>query len=111
MKPKQAPPPPAPIHWPRADPALLAAFDPRTKICQMNCGAHRDDPRTEAERKLLCDDCWPVTPPPPDPLLVALKDLVKAVSDTNMLPAKQQWYRPELQRAQAAIKAAEKNAP
>lgn len=42
----------------RADPAELARFDPATRICTMNCGPHRDDPRTEAERKLLCPDCW-----------------------------------------------------
>lgn len=47
----------APIQWPRADHAALAAFDPSTKLCIMNCGPHRDDPRTGAERKLLCGDC------------------------------------------------------
>jgi hypothetical protein len=47
----------APIQWPRADPAALAAFDPSTKLCTMNCGQHRDDPRTRAECKLLCGDC------------------------------------------------------
>lgn len=41
----------------RADPATLAAFDPESKRCTMNCGPHRDDPRTHAERKLLCRDC------------------------------------------------------
>ena len=46
-----------PLQWPRADPAALAAFDPSTKLCTMNCGPHRDDPRTRAERKLLCGDC------------------------------------------------------
>jgi len=46
-----------PLQWPRADPAALAAFDPRTKLCTMNCGQHRDDPRTRAECKLLCGDC------------------------------------------------------
>lgn len=45
------------IEWPRADPAELAKFDPSTKVCTMNCGPHRDDPRSEAERRLLCDDC------------------------------------------------------
>ena len=48
--------------WPRADPAQLEAFDPATKQCDMNCGPHRNDPRSAAERKLLCDDCWPVEP-------------------------------------------------
>ena len=46
-----------PLQWPRADPAALAAFDPSTKLCTMNCGPHRDDPRTRAECKLLCGDC------------------------------------------------------
>lgn len=46
-----------PIEWPRADPAELAKFDPHTKECTMNCGPCRDDPRTDAERKFLCDDC------------------------------------------------------
>lgn len=45
------------LHFPRADPAALAAFDPSTRYCTMNCGPHRDDPRTAAERKLLCGDC------------------------------------------------------
>ena len=45
------------LHFPRADPAELAAFDPSTRYCTMNCGPHRDDPRTNAERKLLCGDC------------------------------------------------------
>jgi hypothetical protein len=43
--------------WTRAAPAALAAFDPSSKVCVMNCGPHRDDPRSNAERKLLCDDC------------------------------------------------------
>lgn len=47
----------APIQWPRANPAALAAFDPNSLRCTMNCGPHRDDPRTDAERKLLCGDC------------------------------------------------------
>jgi len=46
-----------PLEWPRADPAALARFDPRTKLCTMNCGPHREDPRTRAECKLLCGDC------------------------------------------------------
>ena len=28
----------------------------------MNCGPHRDDPRSAKERKLLCDECRGVTP-------------------------------------------------
>lgn len=66
--------PPAPLEQPltftRADPAELARFDPSTKICMMNCGPHRDDPRTSAERKLLCPECWPnvrVEAPQPAP--------------------------------------------
>lgn len=50
------------IEWPRADPAALAAFDPETKTCTMNCGPHALDPRSRKERKLLCDDCVPYCP-------------------------------------------------
>lgn len=50
------PTPPA-IDWPRADPAELAAFDPSTKVCDMNCGPHKADPRSHDERLFLCDDC------------------------------------------------------
>ena len=46
-----------PIEFTRADPKQLARFDPRTKVCTMNCGPHRHDPRDETERKFLCDDC------------------------------------------------------
>lgn len=60
---KPARPAPAAIEWPRADPLALAYFDPRSKICTMNCGPSVHDPRTAAERKFLCDDCEPV----PDP--------------------------------------------
>lgn len=49
--------PAAPIDWTRADPAELAAFDPATKVCNMNCGPHKDDPRSAEERLFLCDDC------------------------------------------------------
>lgn len=45
--------------WPRADPEALAAFDPSTKVCVMNCGPHADDPRSSKERKFLCQDCYP----------------------------------------------------
>ena len=48
-----------PIEWPRAAPGALEGFDPRTKVCTMNCGPHREDPRSDAERKYLCDDCMP----------------------------------------------------
>ena len=54
------PPKQSPIVWTRADPVALAAFDPATKQCTMNCGPHRDDPRSAAERKFLCPECWPV---------------------------------------------------
>jgi hypothetical protein len=53
------PAPITPIEWPRADPAALAGFDPRTKVCTMNCGPSTDDPRSDAERQLLCTDCLP----------------------------------------------------
>lgn len=46
-----------PIVFRRADAKLLAAFDPESKMCTMNCGPHRDDPRTDKERALLCGDC------------------------------------------------------
>ncbi|MOA55693.1 hypothetical protein D3C78_1795280 [compost metagenome] len=55
-KPKPSPPT-APMEWPRADLAELARFDPEKKTCTMNCGPHKDDPRSRAERLLLCDDC------------------------------------------------------
>lgn len=45
------------IDFQRADPEELAKFDPRTKVCTMNCGPHADDPRDDKERKFLCDDC------------------------------------------------------
>lgn len=47
----------APIEWPRADPDALAAFDPATKVCTMNCGPHVRDPRSREERLFLCTDC------------------------------------------------------
>ena len=50
-----------PLDFPRADPVALKRFDPRTKVCDMNCGPHRLDPRTLAERKLLCVECIQVT--------------------------------------------------
>ena len=51
----------APYEWTRADPAALARFDQRTKVCSMNCGPSTYDPRSANERALLCDDCWVVT--------------------------------------------------
>lgn len=63
-KSKPAPPPAAPIEWTRADPAALAKFDPASKVCTMNCGPHGLDPRSRAERLLLCDDCETVAPAP-----------------------------------------------
>lgn len=61
---KRRPPPAEPMTWPRADPAELARFDPRTKVCTMNCGPSSADPRTAAERQLLCTDCLPADPVP-----------------------------------------------
>ncbi len=43
--------------WPRANPDELKMFDEATKECTMNCGPHVNDPRTERERKFLCEDC------------------------------------------------------
>lgn len=57
--PKPKLPAEAPIAWTRADPAALARFDRRSKQCTMNCGPSRLDPRSDDERKLLCDECWP----------------------------------------------------
>jgi hypothetical protein len=54
---RPAPAPAAKINWPRADPAELARFDPSTKLCTMNCGPSSLDPRSAAERQLLCGDC------------------------------------------------------
>lgn len=51
-----SPEPAAPV-FPRADPVALAAYEPGSKRCTMNCGTHADDPRSAAERALLCDDC------------------------------------------------------
>lgn len=62
-KTKPAPAPAAPIEWPRADPVELAAFDPASKVCTMNCGRHGQDPRSRAELKFLCDDCDQAAPP------------------------------------------------
>jgi len=45
--------------WPRANPDELARFDPATKVCVMNCGPAEGDPRSAAERKMLCTDCEP----------------------------------------------------
>lgn len=45
------------------DPAALANFDPRTKVCSMNCGPHADDPRSHAERAFLCPECHTVEVP------------------------------------------------
>ena len=50
-------PPPAAMVWPRAEAAELVRFDPSTKVCTMNCGGSTLDPRSKAERQLLCGDC------------------------------------------------------
>lgn len=47
------------ITWAHAGPKELAAFDPASKVCVMNCGPTRMDPRSAAERRLLCDECLP----------------------------------------------------
>ena len=60
---KTPPPPLAPLMWTRADPATLASFDPRTKVCSMNCGPHADHPRSHAERAFLCPECHTVEVP------------------------------------------------
>lgn len=60
------------IVWPRADPVALAAFDPASKSCTMNCGKHGLDPRSAAERKFLCDDCEPYCPSVHEQLRAAL---------------------------------------
>lgn len=52
----------APMQWPRADPAARARFDPRTKVCSMNCGPSTEDRRNATERAFLCDECWQVAP-------------------------------------------------
>jgi hypothetical protein len=46
-----------PLVFTRADKEALERFDPRTLICTMNCGPHRDDPRSHKERMFLCGDC------------------------------------------------------
>lgn len=56
---KPKPLPSIPIVFPRADPRELERFDIRSKICVMNCGPHTDDPRGDAERLLLCEECLP----------------------------------------------------
>ncbi len=48
----------------RADPSAFANFDPRTKVCTMNCGPTVGDPRSPEERRFLCPDC--VTVPVPN---------------------------------------------
>lgn len=48
--------------WPRADPEQLKRFNPGTKFCTMNCGPSSADPRSNAERALLCGDCLNVEP-------------------------------------------------
>lgn len=53
----EKPEPEKPMVWERADPVALAAFDPSTKTCDMNCGKHGLDPRSREERLFLCDLC------------------------------------------------------
>ena len=46
----------APV-WERAPAEALAAFDPSTKQCTMNCGRSLSDPRSDNELKFLCPEC------------------------------------------------------
>lgn len=64
MKKKQTIQPAKQIVFQRADPEALDMFDPDTKRCTMNCGPHAQDPRTNKERKFLCDECTTLTPMP-----------------------------------------------
>jgi len=75
--------------WPRANPDELASFDPSTKTCTMNCGPHTDDPRSAAERKLLCKDCEPVQRPI-TPTMLAL-----AMSEDGEELDSDDWEMPE----------------
>jgi hypothetical protein len=52
-----------PQDFPRSDPCRAGRLDPSTKVCTMNCTPCRVDPRSAAERKLQCDDCYPAPPP------------------------------------------------
>lgn len=54
---RAARPTPVPIVFTRADSRALAKFDADSKVCTMNCGPHRDDPRDLKERKFLCTEC------------------------------------------------------
>lgn len=75
LKPRRTtarPPVEAAIEWPRAEPAALVGFDPNSKWCTMNCGKHALDPRSEAERKFLCDECAPYVPSVHEQLRAAL---------------------------------------
>lgn len=63
---QEAAAPDSPIEWKRADPTALAAFDPASKLCTMNCGPHGRDPRNQDERMFLCDDCLSIAPARPN---------------------------------------------
>ncbi|MBP7610126.1 MAG: hypothetical protein KA760_11550 [Steroidobacteraceae bacterium] len=52
--------PPSAVILTGAEVAELAKFDPRSKVCSMNCGPHAEDPRSEVERMFLCPECHPV---------------------------------------------------
>lgn len=43
--------------FPRSTEAEMVGFDLSSKVCTMNCGNHKDDPRTEKEHKFQCTDC------------------------------------------------------
>ena len=93
MKNKKAPPVVhAPVVYPRSDPAELAKFDPRTKVCTMNCGQAVGDPRSWQECRFQCGDCLDVeVPPEPHDVLlieedavVKLRSIARALNDPTV---------------------------
>lgn len=61
---------PAP-EFPRATPFALMDYQPGSKQCTMSCTPHPADPRSAAERALMCPDCVPVAAaavPHPEPV-------------------------------------------
>lgn len=71
MSKKAAPAVAKPLVFPRADPAALASFGMRTKVCTMNCGPHAQDPRSAKERRFLCGDCLEIEAPDGDDRQIA----------------------------------------
>lgn len=89
--------PATPIEFSRADPAELTKFDPSTKVCTMNCGGHRDDPRDYVERKLLCDDCRRSIPKQPAPVSAdILNDSLRDMARDSGLPV--EWWQKQPSR-------------